>query len=265
MKRLRALPTLLRVGFSEAVAYRAEFLVWVLTTNTPLIMLLVWSSVAREEPLAGRMGEQELGAYFLAALIVRLLTGSWVVWDLLYEIRQGEIAMRLLRPIHPFVAYAAENVAAIPLRALMALPIASAALFWLGSDQLSSDPLNWIFLPLSIAGAWLLTFFTMAAIGSLGFLWESTLSVYQLWLGLYFVLSGYTVPLELFPAVLGALIEWLPFRFLLSFPVEVMLGLIEREEMLTAFSVQWIYVLASAFLAQFIWRVGLRRYAAYGG
>ena len=89
MKRLRALPTLLRVGFSEAVAYRAEFLVWVLTTNTPLIMLLVWSSVAREEPLAGRMGEQELGAYFLAALIVRLLTGSWVVWDLVYEMRQG--------------------------------------------------------------------------------------------------------------------------------------------------------------------------------
>lgn len=264
MRTLRAIPTLLRVGFSSAVAYRAEFLVWILTTNTPLIMLLVWSSVAREEPL-GRMGEQEIGAYFLAALIVRMLTGSWVVWDMVYEIRQGEIAMRLLRPVHPFLAYAAENVAVIPLRALVAFPVAVVALAWLGADQLSHDPLAWVLTPLSIAGAWLITFFAMAAIGSLGFFWESTLGVYDLWLGLFFVFSGYTVPLELFPPAIGAVIDWLPFRFLLSFPVEVMLGLIDREEMVWAFALQWIYVSAFAGVAQALWRAGLRRYSAYGG
>lgn len=264
MRILSAIPTMLRVGFSSAVAYRAEFLVWILTTNTPLIMLLVWSSVAREEPL-GQMGQEELGAYFLAALIVRLLTGSWVVWDMVFEIRQGEIAMRLLRPVHPFLAYAAENVAALPLRALVALPVAVVALAWLGADQLSSDPLAWAFVPLSIAGAWLITFFAMAAIGSLGFFWESTLSVYDLWLGLFFVFSGYTVPLELFPPEIGAAIEWLPFRFLLSFPVEVMLGLVDRSAMVTGFVAQWLYVVLFALVAQAIWRAGLRRYAAYGG
>ena len=35
----KAFPTLLRVGVSEVVAYRAEFLVWILTTNMPLVML----------------------------------------------------------------------------------------------------------------------------------------------------------------------------------------------------------------------------------
>lgn len=265
MRLLRAIPTLLRVGFSEAVAYRAEFLVWVLTTNTPLVMLLVWSAVAREEPLAGRMGQAELGAYFLSVLIVRMLTGSWVVWDLVYEIRQGEIAMRLLRPLHPFLAYAAENVAALPLRALMAFPVAVVALLWLGGEQLTTDPLGWTAVVLGIAGAWLITFFTMAAIGSLGFFWESTLNVYQLWLGLYFVFSGYTVPLELFPPSLAPVIEWLPFRFLLSFPVEAMLGLLDRREMLVGLAVQWLYVGAAISFAQLFWRLGLRRYAAYGG
>jgi ABC-2 type transport system permease protein len=33
---VRAIPTLLRVGLAEAVAYRAEFLVWLLSTNMPL-------------------------------------------------------------------------------------------------------------------------------------------------------------------------------------------------------------------------------------
>ena len=32
----RAYPTLLRVGFAEAVAYRAEMLVWMLATTMPL-------------------------------------------------------------------------------------------------------------------------------------------------------------------------------------------------------------------------------------
>lgn len=260
----KAIPTLLRIGFSSAVAYRAEFLVWILATNTPLIMLLVWSAVAKEAPL-GRLGEGEIGAYFLAVLIVRLLTGSWVVWDLVYEIRQGQIGMRLLRPIHPFLSFAMENVAAIPMRALVSLPVAVAALLWLGAGQLTSDPLGWVAFPISLAGAWLITFFTMAAIGSLGLLWESSLSLYQLWLGAFFLLSGYTIPLELFPSWLGGAVRWLPFRFLLSFPVEVLLGLVDREGMAWGLAAQAGYAVAFSWLALRIWRVGLRRYSAYGG
>ena len=67
---LRAFPTLLRVGFSEAVAYRAEMLIWVLATTMPLVMLALWSAVAREAPI-GRFGQSEFTAYFLADFIVR--------------------------------------------------------------------------------------------------------------------------------------------------------------------------------------------------
>ena len=105
MRTLRAIPTLLRVGLAEAVAYRAEFLVWLLSTNMPLVMLALWSAVARDAPV-GRFGQRDFVAYFLAALVVRLMTGAWVVWELTFEIRQGTLAFRLLRPIHPLVAYA---------------------------------------------------------------------------------------------------------------------------------------------------------------
>jgi len=39
---VRAFPTLLRVGFADAVAYRAEFLIWVLVYAMPIIMLSLW-------------------------------------------------------------------------------------------------------------------------------------------------------------------------------------------------------------------------------
>src|SRR5262249_46741373 len=95
----RALPALFKVGFAEAVAYRAEFLVWMFSTTMPLIMLALWSTVAREAPV-GRFGQKEFVAYFLVTFIVRQLTGSWAAWQMNFEIRNGTLARRLLRPIH---------------------------------------------------------------------------------------------------------------------------------------------------------------------
>ena len=95
---LRAFPTLMRIGFADALAYRAEFLVWVLAYTMPIIMLALWSEVAREAPV-GRFGEREFQAYFLCTLMVRLVTGAWVVWEMNTEVRQGTLQKRLLRPV----------------------------------------------------------------------------------------------------------------------------------------------------------------------
>ena len=56
-RTLRAMPTLMRVGLAEAMAYRAELLVWVLTTTMPLVMLPLWQAVAETGPLHGYTGD----------------------------------------------------------------------------------------------------------------------------------------------------------------------------------------------------------------
>src|SRR5438270_286426 len=129
----RALPTMLRVGFSEAVAYRAETIIWIAATTMPLVMLALWHAVARDAPV-GRYGGPQVTAYFLAMFVVRQLTGSWAVWLINMEIRDGTLAQRLLRPIHPLVAYAVSALAELPVRGLLAVPVmlAIVALVWRG-------------------------------------------------------------------------------------------------------------------------------------
>ncbi len=263
-RTLRALPALLRVGFAEAVAYRAEFVVWLLSTTMPLVMLALWSAVAREAPV-GRFGEKDFVGYYLATLVVRLLTGAWVIWELNTEIRQGTLAFRLLRPLHPLVSYACENVAAMPLRIVLSLPIAAILLFTVGGERLTHDPLLWAILPVTIFGAWLITFLAMAAVGALAFVIDSAGSLFEIWLGLFGVFSGYLVPLELFPAWVGAIARFLPFRYMLGFPVEMITGLIPRAEALRELAIQWLFVGALLLLVRGVWRLGLRRYAAFGG
>jgi ABC-2 type transport system permease protein len=264
VRTLRAIPTLLRVGLAAAVAYRSEFLVWALTTNMPLVMLALWSEVAREAPV-GNFGEKDFVAYFLATLVVRILTGSWVVWEMNTEIRQGDLGMRLLRPIHPFVHYATDNLSALPLRALLTLPVIVLAFFWVGRGHVTTDAPHVVIGVVGIFGAWAVVFAAMLVVGSLGLFWESSLALYDLWLGLFFIFSGYLMPLSFFPGWLRTLSYWLPFRYTLAFPVEAILGLAPLREVLGSLVVQWAYVAGLLALALVLWRRGLARYAVFGG
>lgn len=260
----RAYPELLRVGFASAVAYRAEFLIWMFSTNMPLVMLAIWAAVAREGPIGGYT-QQGFTAYYLAALLVRLLTGSWVVWELTMEIRQGTLALRLLRPIHPLIAYSAENLAAVPMRGIIAVPLVALLLFFGGHGALTGDPRLWaLFLP-AMFGAWLLTFLVMALIGTLSLYLESATSLFDAWLGFSAVLSGYLIPLDLFPPFIARVAAVLPFRFLLSFPVELALGRVTPLEGLVLLGAQWSYVAVALAATLAVWRAGMRRFGAYGG
>ena len=261
---VRALPTMLRVGFAEAVAYRAELLVWVLATTMPLIMLALFSAVAREAPI-GRFGEAEFVAYFLATFIVRQLAGSWASYQINQEVRDGTLAMRLLRPIHPLVAYATEHTAALPMRALVSVPVAVIWLVSSGSTQLTRDPLIWLVWCAAMLGAWLVTLFVNMAVGCLSFFLESSLKVMDIWLALFFVFSGYLIPTELFPEPLRAVSDWLPFRYQIGFPVELMTGAHDLHGALLLLLRQWMFVALLFALTMVLFRRGVARFAAYGG
>ncbi|HXX32651.1 MAG TPA: ABC-2 family transporter protein [Myxococcaceae bacterium] len=261
---VRALPTLVRVGFAEAIAYRAEMLVWVLSTTMPLIMLALWSAVAADAPV-GRFDQRDFLAYFLATFIVRQLTGAWVAWQMSFEVRTGTLAMRLLRPLHPMVSYAVENLAALPLRLVVALPVAMLALLLLGTARLPRSPALWGVWAVAVLGGWLITFLANALIGCLALWTGSSIKVMDVWLVAFMVFSGYLVPVELFPGVLRTLVAWLPFRYQIGFPVEVMTSAYDLPAALGMLARQWAFVLAFLGLAAIVWRRGLRRFAAYGG
>jgi ABC-2 type transport system permease protein len=260
---LRAMPTLLRVGMAESLAYRVEFVVWMLTNSLPLIMLGLWTSVAAEGPFGG-FDQSDFIAYYLAALIVRNVTGTWVVWQVNDEIRTGTLSLRLLRPLHPFLTYAATHLASVPLRALVAIPFAVILLVATAGQAVTRDPLILLFFLISLAGAWALTFFFLMLIGALGLFIDKSLAVFQVYLGLFAVLAGYLVPLELLPGWAQSVAHAAPFRYMLGFPVELLLGGASRSAALLDLAVQWAFVAALMVASLAVWRAGIRRYEAYG-
>lgn len=261
MNALRAYPTLLRVGLAGALAYRAELLIWMLATTMPLVSLALWSAVARNAPL-GRFGPTEFLGYFLGALMVRQITGCWLVWELNQDIKQGTLSQRLLKPIHPLWVYSASTLAAVPLRMALCAPIAILAVVY---ARFTTDPSLLFVFFLSLVGAWCINFFAMALVGSLAFFLESSTGIFEIWLITFMVLSGYVVPLELFPTWAREIAHYLPFRYTLGFPAEVLTGMLDLQTARTQLAMQWAHVVLMASAGILAFRAGVRRFGAFGG
>lgn len=262
----RAAGAVLRVGFKEAVAYRAELLVWILATTMPLVMLALFSAVARDAPLGG-YGQRDFAAYFLSTFIVRQLTGAWSAWQINMDVREGAIATRLLRPFPPLFVYALEGLAALPLRFALSLPLAATALVVAAGDHLSRSPAAWGLFVLAVIAGWLITLGINFAIGCLAFFVDSALRVMDIYLAIYMVASGYLIPVDLFPPAARTIVGHLPFRNQIALGVELMTGRYDHDlgGGLAAVGVAWAWAVLVFLVVAFVWRRGLRRYGAFGG
>jgi ABC-2 type transport system permease protein len=151
------------------------------------------------------------------------------------------------------------------MRAAVALPVGVVLLLVVGRDQLSRDPAIWALWCVSVLGAWLISLFVSFAMGALAFFVESAMKVMDVWLTGYFVFSGYLIPVELFPAGLRGALDWMPFRYQIGLPVELMTAAHDRAGALALVGRQWLFVVAACAVMLVLWRRGLSRYAAYGG
>lgn len=261
---VRALPALFKVGFAEAVAYRAELFVWVLSTTMPLVMYVLWSAVAREAPV-GRYGDREFLAYFLAAFIVRQLTSNWAAWQMNFEVRQGILSMRLLRPLTPVVSWAVETLAYMPMRFLVIVPAVVTWLVVLGGAYFPHTPAGWALFAAGAAGGWLLVFTINVCVGTLSLFLKSSLKLMDAYLAATFVFSGYLIPVELFPDRIRAVVQWLPFRYTIGLPVELLTSHHDVAAGAQWVAVQWSWCAVFASVGYVLWQRGIRRFEAYGG
>lgn len=260
---IAALPTMMRVSAADHFAYRAEMVIWILTSILPLFMLALWNAVVADGAIAG-FGQAEMARYFAATLVCRQLTGSWVVWELSFAIRTGRLSTWLLRPISPLWVYAVWMVTAMPYRIVILSPVV-AALAWSRPDLLAWP--GWAAFGLfcvSISLAWLMNFLIQCLIATVAFWLDKTDGLFGLWFAAWSVASGYLAPLALFPESVRTVLDLLPFRFMLALPVELLGGFVTPDEALGPIGLQlgWTAVMIVALTAA--WRRGLRRYGAFG-
>ncbi len=257
---VRAFPTLLRVAVAEMVAYRAEMIIWILTSTLPLVMLALWNAASADGPLAG-FGQTEFARYFAVTLLVRQLTGVWVLWELNQQIRTGSLSPQLLRPMNPLWWQFAETLAAVPWRMVVLGPVLAGVAVWRPEIVFVPSFAQAAGFVVSLIFALLVAWFVQCLFGSLAFWFDQSLGLFQVWFFVWALLGGYVVPLPLLPEGLARVAAWLPFHASLGAPVEVLLGLAPVGPTL---AVQGAWVAVLGLGSMLVWNAGLERYGAVG-
>ena len=254
-----------RKTFAVQLQYRASLLIWLIgTVLEPVIYLVVWTTVANAS--GGSVNGYTAGdfaAYYIVIMIVDHLTFTWIMWEYDYRIRMGELSPMLLRPIHPIHEDIADNLTYKVLTMLVLIP-ATVLLILLFNPQFTT---NWLSI-LAFIPALLLAFMMRFLLGwSLAMIafWTTRISALN---DTFFItelfLSGRIAPLDVLPGGLQTVANLLPFKWALSFPVELLLGRLTPREALIGFGMQLLWLGISFLLMRTIWRAGIRKYAAFG-
>ncbi|HEX2033474.1 MAG TPA: ABC-2 family transporter protein [Chloroflexota bacterium] len=255
----------LRASLAEQFHYRvAAGLYLIGAILPPVVSISTWSAVAGAQ--GGRVGDfsgADLAAYFLVQLWVSHATFTYVMLDFERRIRQGELSPRLLKPVHPIHADIAENVAHKLVQLIVLIPV-TVALVVAFRPALHPHPWALVAAVPALLLAFLLRFCAEWTLALAAFWTTRVEAVNELYFGTFLFLSGLLAPLTLLPEALQWASLVLPFRWMLAFPVELLLGRLTPEETLRGLAVQGAWLALAAALLMATWRAGLKRYAAVG-
>ncbi|MCB0127996.1 MAG: ABC-2 family transporter protein, partial [Caldilineaceae bacterium] len=77
-------------------------------------------------------------------------------------------------------------------------------------------------------------------------------------------LSGNFAPLAVMPVWIQLIATFLPFRWIIAFPIELTLGRLTVQEMLIGFGAQLFWLAVAQIALSLVWRAGVKQYSAVG-
>lgn len=261
----RLLRRMIAMNMAMTLAYRGDFVFYMLSIVLgPLLSVLIWqAAIASGAELP--VDATYLTSYFVLLGVASMLTSSWLSTFMAEEIRDGRLSIWLARPGSYLYGMAANNIAEKGFKLVVLMPMVLAFGFWFrDAVDLSAPAWRWAVVAVSILMGACIAFALDVIEGSLGFWLEDITGLARARALIVMVLAGQLVPLALMPEWAHPFMEVQPFRYILSFPLEVIVGNLPAGEIATGLAFQVGYTALFILGARVIWSRGKRSYSAVG-
>lgn len=259
-----------RASLSERMAYRSDFLLGTILRFLPMITtILLWKAVytgSGQTSLAGFNYDQMI-CYLLLVNISRMFSSMPnLAAGIARDIREGTLKRYLIQPVD-LIGYLLAYRVAHKVAYIVTSALPYGLLFFLcrGYFQEFPDPLTLAAFVLSLVLAFLVGFFFEVCVGMVGFWFLEVTSLLYIVMTLNFFISGQMLPLDLLPQPWVSILKFLPFQYMAYFPAVVFLRHVQGAELVGYLIAEVAWAVAFMILARVLYRMGLRRYSAYGG
>ncbi|MCP4415462.1 MAG: ABC transporter permease [Chloroflexi bacterium] len=197
------------------------------------------------------------------AVITYLAMFGW--YDLMNSVHTGEIAVDLLKPMHYYYFWMAQDAG----RALVAFLLRGVVimlLFALVFPMTYPTSLGqWLGVATAVILSWLVSFTYRFLINLAAFWTPNAKGIGRFGFVLSWFFSGFLMPLRLYPKWVQTVANWTPFPHMLNTVVEVYLGILQGPTLWQALLTQALWIVGLAVLGQILLRTAVRRLVILGG
>jgi ABC-2 type transport system permease protein len=261
---------IVRASLVERMTYRGDFMLGTLLRFLPMVTtILLWRAIysGADQPALAGFKYREMIAYLLLTNISRMFSSMpGLAGGIARDIREGTLKRYLVQPLD-MVGYLLAYRVAHKVAYIVASFLPYALLFYICRGYFDGfpDALTLAAYALSLVLAFLVGFFFEASVGMVGFWFLEVTSLLYIVMTLNFFISGHMLPLDLLPQPWSGLLKALPFQYMAYFPAVVFLGKVKGKALLGYLLAEVFWVVFFMLLARGLYRMGLRRYSAYGG
>lgn len=255
-----------RIAILSQIQYRvANYFYMIGMIAEPVIYLVVWSTIAAQ--LGGTVGGYTAGtfaAYYIVWTLVRNMNIVFTPFGWEWRIREGNLSMELMRPIHPIFADIAYFSGWKLVVILLWLPIA----FFLAlvfKPIIEFTVMKVVVFFIAIWGAYLIRTMLLSLLGMITFWTTRVSAIFELYFAFELILSGRLVPMTLMPAWVQSLSNYLPFKWTFFFPIEALVGNLSNTELWSGVAMQLFWITLSASFLSLVWRAAIKQFSAVGG
>ncbi|WP_416827944.1 ABC transporter permease [Ectobacillus polymachus] len=223
-----------------------------------------WTAVYENKETVGTLSLSNMLTYMVVAMLLEQYV-SGVGNNLARMIKQGDIAMELMKPYHLLDKLVAMDIGQkISNSIRTTIPMLLFATWFVGNTLPQSLESFALFMISVVLGILIGTQLDLI-IGILAF-W--TVNVWGLRLlrdSIIQFCSGALVPLSLYPQWFQEISMFLPFQSMVYIPVSIYTGSISGTQAYMAIATQFVWFIFIAILVRFIWAFAIRKITIFGG
>lgn len=261
---IRKLSTLIRTCFQELIEYRSDMLIY--TTSSfvlPLILMALWNALASYN--GSTLDGQYLINYFYWQMLISIITGAWFAPFTATQIRKGKLSFFLLMPLDFIWFRIADNIGEKLFKLVIAIPLFICIGFLLRSHLVLPSSYHFFLFIITLIPAAAIKFLLERLIATAAF-WISDVGALDNYDDiLYYATSGKLFPLSYLSNIVSPLVLFvLPYRYVLGFPLDVLLKNMSSTDIVQGLLAGSVWVLFLYFISTYLWKKGLQVYGAFG-
>ena len=248
-----------------SLAYKVEFFFQMFSTLLEaVIMIFLWKKIysSSGNGLIGNFSFDEMIIYIVLTFTIAKALSSSVDSEVPYEVREGTIAMELIKPYSYILRHLFSDLGRVTMASFSAIALLLVSLFFLDTNATLLNTLIFIF---SMIIAYIITFAINMMVSLISFYTTYIWGVIMFKSVVIGFLSGQLIPITFFPETIGKVLKILPFSYTSFYPIYIFMGKLSGKEIIFALGVQIFWAVTLLLLMKKLYMKALIKLQVAGG